>query len=116
MGACIYVETYVGRAKTAKEAFQELVKDALYQHGHDIYNGTISTTRLTKLIRAYELPRPGTKNWYARIEELLDTQPKWECTALEITNGIYYQDLKIQHGYKGKKGIKIYQFIVGAAS
>lgn len=31
-------------AKTAKEAYSALVQQALYENGHDSYNGTISTT------------------------------------------------------------------------
>lgn len=31
------------RGKTAEDAFRRAVDDALYEHGHNSYNGTIST-------------------------------------------------------------------------
>lgn len=46
MGACNFIE--FGRGKTKEEAFDRLVDDALWEHGHDPYNGTISTTYLSK--------------------------------------------------------------------
>lgn len=41
MGACNFIE--FAQAKTAREAFNHLVFEAEYEHGHDHYNGTIST-------------------------------------------------------------------------
>ena len=35
-----------GCGDTAKEAFDKLVEEAVYEYGHSPYNGTISTTRL----------------------------------------------------------------------
>ena len=42
MGATNFSTTKV--AKTPKEAYKKAVKGAEYEHGHDGYNGTISTT------------------------------------------------------------------------
>ena len=41
-------ETYTINAKgtNVKKIFNNLVEEALYRHGHDSYNGTISTTSL----------------------------------------------------------------------
>lgn len=44
MGACNFIE--FKEAKTADAAFVELVQEAFWEHGHDPYNGTISTTWL----------------------------------------------------------------------
>ena len=44
MGAWNFIE--FGEGATAQEAFDELVERAVWKHGHDPYNGTISTTRL----------------------------------------------------------------------
>lgn len=42
MGGCDF---HVRRAaRTAEEAYRSLVEEALYESGHDPYNGTISTT------------------------------------------------------------------------
>lgn len=46
MGACNFIA--FGKGKTAKEAFQALVREAEWEHGHDPYNGTISTTSLSR--------------------------------------------------------------------
>jgi hypothetical protein len=40
MGASEFTD--VGRGKTAQEAFDKLVKDAQYEHGHGGYTGTIA--------------------------------------------------------------------------
>ena len=45
MGACNFIE--FGKGETAQEAFDKLVDQALWEYGHDPYNGTISTTSLT---------------------------------------------------------------------
>jgi len=42
MGATNFGTTKV--AKNPKEAYKEAVEGALYEHGNDGYNGTISTT------------------------------------------------------------------------
>lgn len=42
MGATFFYET--GRGFSMKEAYSYLVEDAISEHGHDRYNGTISTT------------------------------------------------------------------------
>jgi hypothetical protein len=42
MGACSFSEVQFG--KSAQDAYDKAVKQALYEYGHDPYNGTISTT------------------------------------------------------------------------
>ena len=44
MGATTFGNLAVGRFKNASEAYDDLVSEALYESGHDSYNGTISTT------------------------------------------------------------------------
>lgn len=46
MGACNFIE--FGSATTPREAFDALVRDATFEYGHDPYNGTISTTSLSR--------------------------------------------------------------------
>lgn len=43
MGACDF--TAVGRGPNAEKAYRNAVEEAEYEHGHDGYNGTISTSR-----------------------------------------------------------------------
>ena len=42
MGAFEQTEYVIGRYKSAEEAYDELVKEAEYEYGHDGYNGTNS--------------------------------------------------------------------------
>ena len=44
MGACNFIDFKA--AETAREAFDMLVSEAFWEHGHDPYNGTISTCHL----------------------------------------------------------------------
>ena len=44
MGACNFINFKA--AKTAQDAFDMLVQEAFWEHGHEPYNGTISTTSL----------------------------------------------------------------------
>lgn len=46
MGACNFIT--FGKGKTAREAFDALVTEAEWEYGHDPYNGTISTTSLSR--------------------------------------------------------------------
>lgn len=46
MGACNFIEFGIG--KTAAQAFASLVEEAEWEYGHDPYNGTISTTSLSR--------------------------------------------------------------------
>ena len=41
MGAC--TESRTVYARSAEEAIQKLTDEAIYEHGHDIYSGTIAT-------------------------------------------------------------------------
>jgi len=43
MGATTFVEK--SRAYSMREAYNQCVQDAVYEHGNDSYNGTISTTQ-----------------------------------------------------------------------
>lgn len=46
MGACNFIE--FKEAATAQAAFDLLVDEARWAHGHDPYSGTIATTRLMR--------------------------------------------------------------------
>lgn len=48
MGACDFECS--GKGKTASEAFESLVEDARYQHGHGGYTGTIAEKTSFKMI------------------------------------------------------------------
>lgn len=117
MGADLHTDTIIGPFKSAIEAYNELVQNARHLYGHNPYNGTIATTRLTKVIDASNAPRPGTKKWDALLTELWNSQSKRECTAVEIKPGKYFKTLKESKYGKGsrKRNIKAYKFIICAA-
>ena len=107
----LYIE--VGRFKNASEAYDDLVSEALYESGHDSYNGTISTT--SGFIMRNDNPRYGTKAFDKWENKMLDVAEKWEdCVCIEIT-GAVLKRIKENRGYKGKKGIKAFYFIGWAA-
>ena len=82
MGACNFIE--FGEGRTAREAFDALVREAEWEYGHDPYNGTISTTRLM---------RGNVKvadEWSEDVRELAiieadanDWGEKWESRAID---------------------------------
>lgn len=112
MGACNFEVIWTGKAKDVNEAFNEAVQDALYLHGHDPYNGTISTTELKGELK--DAPRFGTKACDRYLCKKIDKVNKWQCYAIEI-KGSYAKKLKEHRGFKGRKGIKSYYFFGMAA-
>lgn len=104
MGACDFAT--IGAGKDLKDAYNNAVEDALYQHGHDPYNGTISTTSLMGL--ASNAPRYGTKAFNKYVHNALDTMPKWQCYAVEV-KGKALKEYRKQHGLERKR-IKVFYF------
>lgn len=83
MGACNFIEFKV--AKTAREAFDELVEESVYEYGHDPYNGTISTTSMSR-----RAPKAIQKTWGPMAEkkafeiaEMDDWGEKWESRVID---------------------------------
>ena len=116
MGAHDFSQTEI--AKTPREAYNRAVKEAEYEEGHNGYNATISTTD-----RYYffdEHPRWGTKKFDDWENKILaqDHGPvqKWEaCGCVEIT-GKAAKEIKDTHGFKGRRGLKVFYFFGWAAS
>ena len=55
MGATIFHQSVPKKNyESARQAFRELVEDALYEHGHDPYSGTIATCSLSGEIKEPE--------------------------------------------------------------
>lgn len=83
MGACNFIEFKV--AKTKEEAFETLVHEAVYQHGHDPYNGTISTTSLSrKPVKVVQ--KRYTANAILRATAFAEDDgwgEKWESRAID---------------------------------
>jgi hypothetical protein len=83
MGACNFIEFKV--AKTHYEAFNELVREATYEHGHSDYNGTISTTTLSyrqpKVIRKRFTEKAREEAY--KVAEKDDWGKKWESRTID---------------------------------
>ena len=101
----LYIE--VGRYKNASEAYDQLVKEEIYEHGHDGYNGTISTA--AGFFMREDHPRYGTKKWNDFYEKTLDGTKfsNWNCIEIK---GSFLKKLKEDNGYKGKRNIKAFAF------
>ena len=84
MGACNFIEFC--KAATAHEAFDALVSDAEFQYGHDTYNGTISTTRLSrrspKVVRKQYTEK--ARDEATKIAERDGWGEKWESRILDL--------------------------------
>jgi hypothetical protein len=112
MGATNFGDLAVGRYKNASDAYNDLVEDAEHEHGHDPYNGTISTTQGFETYQGN--PRYGTKSFDSWEDKITDSINKYDCCCVEIT-GAVLKRLKENRGYKGKKNIKAFYFF-GLAS
>lgn len=75
-------DVYVATTKSAEEAYEGAVKDALHEHGHDGYNGTISTTSGFQIMSQRPLPM---REAYELVERTIENFHKWEaCGAIPV--------------------------------
>ena len=74
MGACGFAASVY--AETAAAGYVQLVNEAVWDHGHDAYNGTISTTNGFKMVPRKE--DESSVDWFARA---LDETEKWGHAA-----------------------------------
>jgi len=115
MGASNFSTTKV--AKTPREAYKKAVEGAEYEHGHDGYNGTISTTEGYYFFD--EHPRWGTKKFDDWENKILskDYGPvqKWKKAGCVEIKGKAAKEIKKVNGLKGKRGLKVFYFFGWAA-
>jgi hypothetical protein len=93
-------------AKNASEAYDICVSRALFEFGHDTYNGTISTT---SGFTVGHLDGKASKRNIQRWETgALDRTDKWgDCECLELPRG---------HAKGAPRGHRRYLFVGWAAS
>ena len=71
MGAHSFLHVIV--TSNPQETYEHLVKEAYYYHGHDTYNGTISTTtKLSKFNKRFTTD--------AEVDAWLETDMPWDVT------------------------------------
>lgn len=93
MGSCDFRQ--IGFGKTVQDAFETEVEKALYDQGHDSYNGTISTTSFIQVLNIH--PRYGSKLFETWYEGQIQVIEKYQCYAIEI-KGRKAKELKERHG------------------
>lgn len=112
MGATTFYETSFG--KDVHDAYRNAVEEALYERGHDSYNGTISTTSGVRLFKKGEHPRYGTKAFEKWVDKMTSEEgarygvDKWgSAGAVEIPRA---RMLKKHPNLKGKRIKQFYLF------
>jgi len=79
MGAEKFVQAAVG--KTAEAAYKAAVRAAVYDYGHDLYNGTISTTDGFTIVRV-----PAGEDPFEYAERHGFDFDKWgECGCIPLS-------------------------------
>lgn len=94
MGAASFHSTYnwdtvgggwdylTGPRMGVEDAYRSLVEQALIEHGHDAYNGTISTTRGVRKVQVPPMPLDEAMKL---ADERIDSLNKWEhCEAIPL--------------------------------
>ena len=84
MGATTYIEKALGQ--DVEEVFNTLVSEAEYFHGHDPYNGTISTTTLHRELNLSKDLIKAVKNGNWQVMEENDRKlypAKWETNYIK---------------------------------
>ena len=100
MGAQAFVNE--AKAKTPRDAFAELVAEAVYDFGHDGYNGTISTCEIGSCRKKFDSPTEENRTAAYEFIESEDYGEKWQADWIEL-------------GKDEKTGLNVYMFYGWAA-
>ena len=114
MGSHTFGNTIGGKKMTPNEAYKTLCDDALHEHGHDAYNGTISTTSGFVLVAL-----PPRKELHKFIFDLLEEEDrqiqKWGPAGCIELRGKALTDWKRNNGLAGTRA-RAFTFFGWAAS
>ena len=113
MGSHTFEVTIGGRNMLPRDAYDQLVRDANHEHGHDGYNGTIATTS------GFVLVDPGKRRIDTVVRDILDDKSshirKWgPAGCIELT-GAPLTRWRKKHGLAGTRA-RAYRFFGWAAS
>ena len=115
MGAIDYSHYSVVKGDM-RDAYHHARQEANYENGHQQgYSGDIQTSS-SYMDCTKEAPRYGTKAFNKWENLMLDeTLQKWDvCAGVEI-KGKAAKLIKEYHGYKGKRGYRVFYFFgIGA--
>lgn len=114
MGAHTFYISIGGVKMDPAAAYQAAVDEALYEHGADAYNGTISTTSGFRLVTVGEFPLQDT------IDDILDHDKhgieKWGRAGVIELKGTALKDWKRLNGLAGKRNVRAYILFGWASS
>ncbi len=111
MGACEFFEIKKGQYKDAREAFNDAVSNAAYEHGHGGYSGTIAEKDSFQMV---EVPK-GTKDIQKFAYDLADNSEgkfwddKWGPAACVEVTGVRLKEMRGER-WKGKRNFHVYYF------
>ena len=112
MGACTFSNLVVAKGN-ASVAYREICEEMNDYNGHqEGYSGDIQTTHGFRM--RSDNPRYGTKAFDQWEDKRLDKLNKRDCECVEITGAVATR-IKNKHGYKGRKGIRVFYFYGWAA-
>lgn len=101
MGATTFQTSIIDRGLTPEAAYKRLVDEALYEYGHDPYNGTISTTD------GFVMIDPNGRKIDNVIREITDNEShqvnKWGPAGCIEIKGKALRDWKERAGLKGTR-------------
>lgn len=105
---------------TMSEAYSSAVSDALYQHGHDAYNGTISTTQgykdCTRMAPVYGTPEWDKWENDVVLEDQIPGVEKWGKAAGVELKGKSLENYLKERNMSARPGSKVFVFIGWAAT
>lgn len=112
MGATTFSATIDGKGMLPNDAYAALVEQARHDHGHDPYNGSISTTS------GYVMVHPGRRPIAKVINEILSDETshicKWGPAGCVELKGKALSDWRKRHGLSGTRA-RAYTFFGVAA-
>jgi hypothetical protein len=111
MGAQSFVHTI--EAASASEAFNRLVESAIYHHGNDSYNGTISTCSMGRCKKSFSDCSKKTEKEARDFIEAQDNGEKWIAHYVDL--GVVRSE-EITVKKKPKKYTAVYKQLFGVYS
>lgn len=113
MGSHTFQVTVGGKKMTPNEGYRELVEAAQHNHGHDAYNGSISTTS------GFVMVDKGKKRLETVVRGVLDDEGshirKWGPAGCIELSGEQLKRWKRQHGLERTRA-RAFLFFGWAAS
>lgn len=89
MGACSFIETAF--AGSVREAFDNLVKEAIRENGNGPYNGTISTCSLERTVKKFDKYSKSNEDKAYKLIEEDGYGDKWYAKAIDL--GIVHYEI-----------------------